>query len=621
MQTHQELLAAFKKHGLITLIFLFLIPLISYGFCLHVENTWSAELQSVAIERSTTPIAPETLQGLTVTAVCREPGELHDALCATMSPLWQFHWAHQVSLIALLLSILALAAILVLPAIAYRKPRLQLRMFSIGWWSLRTIGALQVLMQGVLLVWLSYWLTAYFLEVYAIKLILVVAAIAGFAMFSAVLAIFRKVEPRNDVLGEPVLEARAPRLWARIRQFADTLGTPPPRHLIAGIDANFFVSEVPMQLHSEAGQSNLQGRSLYVSLPLLRMLSQEEADAVLAHELAHFAGGDTEYSAQLGPKQVRLDHYTAQMAESGGLALVAYYMLSLFRAAFEFALQRDSRRREFLADATAAKLVSPSAVVHALIKIAGYSSYRGEVEASLFDSGEKHEGALNVSQRVAHGLMDYTRGQNFQRSVQIGNVPHPFDSHPPLQQRMQQLGCTVDVEDYADLINRPVQASWIECIDDAQALESPQWKRYEQDFSEQHELSLAFRYEPYGPEQAAVVEKYFPKVSFEMKKGQRVDITYAAISDSKSGNSIGWDRVSNVMYEDGSFGTADTLTISHPDKGALGFQKSTKLKLGIASKQRESFKEVLGRYWHRHQVMRKIAEEAARSSDSAGIQA
>ena len=55
----------------------------------------------------------------------------------------------------------------------------------------------------------------------------------------------------------------------------------------------------------ELDEVRYTGRTLYVSLSLLRVLEQDEADAVLAHELAHFHGGHTAVSASLVPMQAR----------------------------------------------------------------------------------------------------------------------------------------------------------------------------------------------------------------------------------------------------------------------------------------------------------------------------
>jgi len=96
------------------------------------------------------------------------------------------------------------------------------------------------------------------------------------------------------------------------------------------------VTEAPLDVQ----QQTLTGRSLYVSLPLLRLLDRSEADAVLIHELAHLRGGDTASSAKLGPKLVDFDHYCRLMLH-GGATIVIFHVMNLYRLIFELALQRD----------------------------------------------------------------------------------------------------------------------------------------------------------------------------------------------------------------------------------------------------------------------------------------
>src|SRR6185295_11200706 len=135
-----------------------------------------------------------------------------------------------------------------------------------------------------------------------------------------------------------VAEADAPALWAHLRRCAAHLNTAPPDNVVAGIDVNFFVTEAPLKVR----ERTVTGRSLYVSLPLLRLLDRPEADAVLVHELAHLRGGDTASSARLGPKLVDFDHYCGLMLQ-GGATIVVFHVMHLYRLIFELALRRDSR--------------------------------------------------------------------------------------------------------------------------------------------------------------------------------------------------------------------------------------------------------------------------------------
>ncbi len=117
-----------------------------------------------------------------------------------------------------------------------------------------------------------------------------------------------------------------------------------------------------------------------------------------------------------------------------------------------------------------------------------------------------------------------------------------------------------------------------------------------------HELSLAYRYEPATEEERAVVLRHFPPVSFALKNGERIDITYAGLHPGADGGStIRWDEVKGLTYKDSSFG--DTLIVTHHDKGMLG-ARTTKVKLAGLGKQKKNFKAAVGHYRQRHQIMR-----------------
>ncbi len=189
---------------------------------------------------------------------------------------------------------------------------------------------------------------------------------------------------------------------------AERLKTAPPKQIVAGIDANFFVTQAPLKV----GDEILKGRTLYVSLPLLRKLETGEADAVLAHELAHLSGGDTANSAKLGLALQHYDQYCARMGK-GGATLVVWPLLALYRIIFELALARSRRQREFRADSVAAKLVSPEAIGKSLVKLAAYSIYRNKIESDLFGHNAQHTGSLGIASAIDSGLGTYVHSAAF----------------------------------------------------------------------------------------------------------------------------------------------------------------------------------------------------------------
>jgi Zn-dependent protease with chaperone function len=317
-----------------------------------------------------------------------------EGVCPRYSPLWQFHLAGKVATWTLLGGLGLLLATMALAGIAFLDRKTQYPSFISGWWLLTLSSAAVVVVQGVLLVWLSFWLTYYFLGFVFLWLIQFTVLLLGAGLVTAIISIFRHPKYDNAATGISVQRQEAPGLWSRIEAIARQAGTAPPDHVIAGIDANFFVTETPLTVQG----SVLTGRSLFISIPLLRILDRHEADAVLAHELGHLRGGDAASRARL---------------------------------LFELALRRDSREREFHADRYAAQAISASAVISALIKMAAYARYRDQVEHDLFSRNTQHGAALGIAGRIAAGLVPYAQSAPFAESMRSASTPHPFDTHRP----------------------------------------------------------------------------------------------------------------------------------------------------------------------------------------------
>ncbi|ADU37327.1 M48 family metallopeptidase [Variovorax paradoxus] len=608
---HADLLRVF----LLTLVSLFAIPAATLVFTEYALRSQDAEFLQSIENRINTDARLNAADKAEATAFYRshplskacdatapEDKNFHDKVCSPYSMQWQFHWADRAALWTLALGAALLAAALVLGALAFANRGLRYASFVAGWRLMTVSSAIEVVLQSAMLVWLSFWLTAFFWHSYYVKLIAIAGIAAAAAVFYAVYTLFKKLPSVNAIDGELIAEADAPRLWERIRQLAGRVKTAPPDQIVAGIDTNFFVTEAPIEVSGRA----LNGRTLFVSLPLLRVLDQSEADAVLAHELAHLGGGDTRSSAALGPKLRQFDQYTWKM-RSGGLTIVAHYLLRLYRMIFEFALARDSREREYKADRVSASLTAPSAIVQSLIKISAYASYRNDVEQKLFAQNRQHDGALGIARFVADGLPPYASSEAFIETMKTADVPHPYDSHPPLLERMRNVDHHVPESVYGAIVATAPEATWADEIETAPAIEQRLWSEYEQRFVQNHELALAYRYEPATEEERIVVLRHFPPLEFALKNNERIVVDYAGLHPSADGGStIAWDEVKGLTYKDGSFG--DTLIVMHHDKAMLG-ARTTKVKVAGLGKQKDNFRGAVGHYWQRHQVMRAQQKE------------
>ncbi len=523
------------------------------------------------------------------------------AVCSQNSELWQFYMMDKVAFWTLIAGVVILLLVVLLSALAFKDRRSQLLSLSLARPFLMFAGSLEVIVQGAMLVWLSFWGTAFFTQTYYPKLVIAVGLLVLAGVYYMIKGIFRKLPPEESIEGEVVSRDAAPELWLRIDALAEKVGTTPPDHIIAGIDTNFYVTEAPLRVNEHL----LTGRKLYVSIPLLRQLTLAQADGVMVHELTHLHEGDTASSALLGPKLHRFDLYTALMSENLA-TIVVYYPLYLYRMLFELAWQRNSREREFVADRNASALISPAAIIESLIKISAYASYRNQVERTLFENNVLHESELGISKAIAAGLPAHVGSPDFVHMMREQNVPHPFDSHPPLTERMRNVGFAVEESAYAAMAAERPAESWVDLMPVADNIEQQLWQKYERDFSSSHEESLAWRYQPTGEAETALVMKYFPNVPFTLKDGSQVEITWQGIVTPKTGELLDWDNVKNINVIR-NFGR-DILYVQHEQPNAHG-KKRSEIRLPGLKKEIERFKEVLAWYWHRHQTVRAQAAQ------------
>jgi Zn-dependent protease with chaperone function len=422
----------------------------------------------------------------------------------------------------------------------------------VGWHVLRIYGALQAAVQGILLVALSFWVTALWFNFYSLKLILIAGFLALAAVCVVIAAIFRRVKDDFTVAGRVLAKDEAAPIWDELRRICTRVGTDPPDQIIAGIDDNFFVTEHPVIV----GDKTYHGRTLFVSLSLLKQLQGGESDAVLAHEMAHFSGQDTLYSRKIAPLLNRFDHYLYALYK-GGVTRPIYYFMMCFRALYQLSLGRLSRQREFRADRISLETTSARDVAGALLRTVAYSKYRQSVEQDLFKQERALETA-NVCERIEQGFRQYAAC--FVSGPDIGQLApaHPFDSHPPLAQRLEAIGVPLESSDTQTLLAAASDGRWYEYIPNAEQMEKEQWHQYEEQFRQYHEQSLPYRFLPESAEEYEIVVKAFPPLTFAGSKGVLTldhekmafdqwpeAIRYAEITNLSLDN----DRVLKVSYQ------------------------------------------------------------------------
>lgn len=478
--------------------------------------------------------------------------------------------------------------------------------FFTGWNVLRAGSAAQIVGQGVLGTMLSYAVTAYFFNFYVPKLIFLIGLLALFSVGAALMALFTRIDLTMPVEGRLIAESDAPELWARVREIALNAGTTPPDRIVAGIDDNFFVTEGSVVVD----EARYVGRTLYVSLSLLRVLSRAEAEAVLAHEMAHFSGGDTARSRRLTPGLARASNLLHAMQDQV-FGLPAFQVLGGFYDAFLLAMAKHNRDRELRADAVAAQVVSPDAMAGALVKVGAYASYRGRVERELLQAEQVHA-SLDLPTRVRSGFTDYAQSSSLVADLQDAHVPHPSDSHPPMIERLASLSVTLPPESFEKVVLARTDANWADAVQTAPQIEQALWADYEARFQRVHTFELAVRCTPKTPEEEALVKQHFPDRVFSAGEAEVARVTYQQLAVDGWPDALSWGDITGFSVVDPGYFQGKTLEVFVDTK-----KRHIKLKR-LGTGPTEDLLDTVSQYYQRDRCARAyLDEQASTTADGA----
>jgi Zn-dependent protease with chaperone function len=312
--------------------------------------------------------------------------------------------------------------------------------------------------------------------------------------------LFSRKRASASVIGKSVHAVEYPQLWRFVKGLADRTGTECPQNVVLGLTPNFFVTEADVFCIGKT----LTGRTMYLSLPLCRVLCPQELSAVIAHELAHFKGEDTRFSLDFYPiyrstvaaisdvsetagKIANLGRFipirgVGLLAVLGSLTLFpSIFMLRFFLECFSAAENAISRDREIAADSFAATTVDPTSTASALVKIHAFAGLWADLNSILRDAllagyvqmdGEERSTQFFANLCDVFVMMAETRidDQTAFDGLEVATLPHPTDSHPPLHVRLAALGTNLSqVRRNASTISLDAPSS--EVVDNYQMLE------------------------------------------------------------------------------------------------------------------------------------------------------
>ena len=249
--SHMGFVKAFVLPGLL----IFLIPIVSLAFFIHAQSRVDAEAREAILKqigedpRLSSEQREKARAFFTAVPVSRLMTNAEFAQQFDRMVRFQFatfRWMIFLSAASILVGVAVFLLAGLCVVLSLTSQFVQYHSLRVSWHALRIYGALQALVQGILLVALSFWVTALWFHFYSIKLILVAGCLALGAVGIVIVAIFRRIKQDFVVEGQVIEKDESAPIWTELRRICDRVGTELPDQLIAGIDDNFFVTEQPV---------------------------------------------------------------------------------------------------------------------------------------------------------------------------------------------------------------------------------------------------------------------------------------------------------------------------------------------------------------------------------------
>ena len=234
------------------------------------------------------------------------------------------------------------------------------------------------------------------------------------------------VETRNpdSDLGPVLARVDAPLLFSSIDVVARRLGVRPPGQV--------RLTYLPCCGVVAWGRS----RALLIGLPLLRVLSQAELRAVLAHELAHLACGDATRAGRLSRFVEGLEHALEQAGPRATGILGAWARFCLREASW--LIEPVARSQETRADRLSAMIAGGNSAASALVKVAIVQPLFREVLAHYDPNNPEYPNLYAFFRSFWYRLPAETISAMRLQILTRGDDTHD-PAHPPLPDRLSLL--------------------------------------------------------------------------------------------------------------------------------------------------------------------------------------
>jgi len=286
----------------------------------------------------------------------------------------------------------------------------------------------------------------YFMESIFIYVILIGALMTLFVAYASVTSLFSMFKrSRTSIVGVRLEAGKGDAIRSKVETIAETLKMKAPKNIIVGLEPTFFATSSGVATPFD--KKELKGETLYLSLPLMRVLSEDETSSIIGHELGHFSGDDTTYSKRFTPAYMGL--YQAQntlLQQEGWLKLASLpsqAIINFILGTFQPAERRIGREREFRADQIGASVGSPLGLSNSLVKLASFAQIWNIETENMVARIQQGRVSRNLSQNfVDRGRyeINFDSMHEYTKQSLDSEISHPTDTHPLTSLRIEALG-------------------------------------------------------------------------------------------------------------------------------------------------------------------------------------
>jgi len=250
------------------------------------------------------------------------------------------------------------------------------------------------------------------------------------------LAILWSILPRWDRFEAPgprLTEERQPELFDLVRRVSNETEQAMPADV-------FLVPEVNAWVSHRGGIMGFGSRRVMgLGLILLQSVSVEQLRAIIAHEFGHYAGGDLKLGAWLYKTREAMRRTIENLARtSNGIHKPFLWYANMFMRVS----QSVSRAQELAADQIAARVAGAGNAIEALVAVhsaaLAYNAYWQQELIPVLTNGYRPPIAAGFSHFLGAETVAEAVSRQIKTEMSTG-VADPYDSHPPLNERIAAL--------------------------------------------------------------------------------------------------------------------------------------------------------------------------------------